>query len=753
VKARLGTAPVDAAMGAPEGSMYSDWMGRKFEDFVAQHTGQRINPFEFTTKFMPHEDQVGLMEKFHQSLTPEQQAYRVKMEDPGAGYANQVNNYLPKAEGFANARDTLKNMGIAGLGAGAGAVSGNMLYDALNDDDPTNDSTLLRAASTLGGAGLGGAAAYYGGTNAGRQAVQRLLGGVKLAHESPTDLTQAQVDWFHQALKEILGQDGNQPGECNQKLALVTKQADGGPRYITLDELKAYGKNSNVMELLKKGHGSKKCRECGTVSQCRCPSSVHGSLPGTFMDPGECWKCRERVAAENTSPEHVVKTAKEEHKTWIGVDLDGTLAKYNGWKGETHIGEPIPLMVNRVKEWLAAGKDVRIMTARVANVDDDTVENAIKAWCKEHLGQELPVTNVKDHQMEELWDDRAHRVEKNTGVKLAAIKQAIGSGNGLYLPGITPGPPVLAAPKPPVPAAPKPLPSRSTPWSQLPIANVTPRPNPKPAPGLQSWLSALRTPKTPAWLANKQTTIQSQKDMTDTRPMLQMANPAHRGRWWGTQDLTNFLHDDTGRRNFATEMAQHSLPDRPVNEFLQHPIAEALFERRNIATPYQMGTSNVADFPEGITRQSITGGLVKLTGKPAAGIPAPAVANHEFEHARQLIVTPHYDAHQRDFDDSTNEIVARMKGNSPLEIPAGLGDLVFTGEMADNILRERTGRGIEPGGEGPSVTYPNGVQHSVRSMLDQAKQHGYWDGRTMTDLLQTPEGQQYFRRISNPGNQ
>jgi hypothetical protein len=26
---------------------------------------------------------------------------------------------------------------------------------------------------------------------------------------------------------------------------------------------------------------------------------------------------------------------------WIGVDLDGTLAHYDGWKGIDHIGEPI----------------------------------------------------------------------------------------------------------------------------------------------------------------------------------------------------------------------------------------------------------------------------------------------------------------------------------------------------------------------------------------------------------------------------
>ena len=50
---------------------------------------------------------------------------------------------------------------------------------------------------------------------------------------------------------------------------------------------------------------------------------------------------------------------------WIGIDLDGTLAEYDGWKGVEHIGKPIPSMVERVKAWIIEGKDVRIFTARV----------------------------------------------------------------------------------------------------------------------------------------------------------------------------------------------------------------------------------------------------------------------------------------------------------------------------------------------------------------------------------------------------
>lgn len=105
---------------------------------------------------------------------------------------------------------------------------------------------------------------------------------------------------------------------------------------------------------------------------------------------------------------------------WIGVDLDGTLAEYGGWKGEAHIGAPIAPMVDRVKTWRAAGLDVRIFTARVCADGGDqrdvaTVRGYIERWCLEHLGEVLPVTNVKDYGMVELWDDRAVQVVCNTG--------------------------------------------------------------------------------------------------------------------------------------------------------------------------------------------------------------------------------------------------------------------------------------------------------------------------------------------------
>lgn len=101
------------------------------------------------------------------------------------------------------------------------------------------------------------------------------------------------------------------------------------------------------------------------------------------------------------------------NRGWIGVDLDGTLAFYDGWKGVEHIGEPVPLMLERVKNWIAEGREVRIFTARAMQKSSIPY---ILDWCKLHIGVELRVTNVKDFRMTELWDDRAVGVVHNTGL-------------------------------------------------------------------------------------------------------------------------------------------------------------------------------------------------------------------------------------------------------------------------------------------------------------------------------------------------
>ena len=107
-----------------------------------------------------------------------------------------------------------------------------------------------------------------------------------------------------------------------------------------------------------------------------------------------------------------------EHRGWIGVDLDGVLAHYTTWYADGRIGAPVPAMLERVKQWLRDGEEVRVFTARVAVLDmhERTRQHQlIASWCVEHVGLVLQVTHMKDMHMRVLYDDRCVQVEPNTG--------------------------------------------------------------------------------------------------------------------------------------------------------------------------------------------------------------------------------------------------------------------------------------------------------------------------------------------------
>ncbi len=103
---------------------------------------------------------------------------------------------------------------------------------------------------------------------------------------------------------------------------------------------------------------------------------------------------------------------------WIGVDLDGTLAEYDLWLGPEFIGEPVPAMLDRVRQWVSEGIEVRVVTARAGHPRH---RRFVEIWLQRHgLGQ-LSVTDKKDYAMIELWDDRCVAVQTNRGEPLHAV--------------------------------------------------------------------------------------------------------------------------------------------------------------------------------------------------------------------------------------------------------------------------------------------------------------------------------------------
>lgn len=105
-------------------------------------------------------------------------------------------------------------------------------------------------------------------------------------------------------------------------------------------------------------------------------------------------------------------TSEQEQRT-IAVDLDGTLAHYEEFDPR-YIGDPVPEMLARVKQWLKDGFRIVIFTARVADGKEETL-SLIQNWIVEHIGEPLDITCRKTPDLEFLVDDKAIPIVKNTG--------------------------------------------------------------------------------------------------------------------------------------------------------------------------------------------------------------------------------------------------------------------------------------------------------------------------------------------------
>jgi hypothetical protein len=103
---------------------------------------------------------------------------------------------------------------------------------------------------------------------------------------------------------------------------------------------------------------------------------------------------------------------KSKHEHWTGFDLDGTIAKDDGWKGKEYIGEPVKKLVDKIQKLLDKGEKVKIFTARAF---DKKAIPFIRDWMKNNNIPLLEITNKKDPGMIRIYDDRVVQVRKNTG--------------------------------------------------------------------------------------------------------------------------------------------------------------------------------------------------------------------------------------------------------------------------------------------------------------------------------------------------
>lgn len=94
-------------------------------------------------------------------------------------------------------------------------------------------------------------------------------------------------------------------------------------------------------------------------------------------------------------------------RTWIGFDLDGTLAHDTPFRyDDTVIGTPIEAVASAARRLIAEGKDVRLFTARAYNASPEVLR-AMEGWCEKCLGKKIPIQAHKDNELLYFFDDRA----------------------------------------------------------------------------------------------------------------------------------------------------------------------------------------------------------------------------------------------------------------------------------------------------------------------------------------------------------
>lgn len=185
---------------------------------------------------------------------------------------------------------------------------------------------------------------------------------------------------------------------------------------------------------------------------------------------------------------------------------------------------------------------------------------------------------------------------------------------------------------------------------------------------------------------------------------------------WGPRiaDTNKSIYSsDWDKPRGALFMAVGDQSKKPVS-YESTPASKMLLERRNRNFPPPMipprgtgpgwavpgsayVTKNISDW--GSPGSQVFGNLM---GRDAT-------INHEYEHAYR----------QKDYGE-------RYHNNKFKEVGPTIGDLIFRGQQ----FYMDEGKPLKH-----TVKLPGHKQHDLTWMLKKAKEHGYWDGKPMTDLI------------------
>jgi len=88
-------------------------------------------------------------------------------------------------------------------------------------------------------------------------------------------------------------------------------------------------------------------------------------------------------------------------------------------------------MINRARELIAQGEDVRIFSARANPMRYDMHGDylymimQIKEWCRTHIGKIIPIEFKKDEYLKYYYDDKAKQVVRNEGIVVEDIANVV----------------------------------------------------------------------------------------------------------------------------------------------------------------------------------------------------------------------------------------------------------------------------------------------------------------------------------------
>lgn len=173
-----GVKTYDELMQPHFTSAFRKWRaGQQGQGQLLEGASGWLEPHEIDPQTVPLEAQRDFIRQYHEGLPPTLQAERQRVETDtwGPGLKNNEKNYRPVIEEGLKARNTMQTVGMTAGGAAAGGVLGHYLHRAMTGGREKDKYNPGYWAATGLGAGLGGAAGYFGGTPQGREAIARLL--------------------------------------------------------------------------------------------------------------------------------------------------------------------------------------------------------------------------------------------------------------------------------------------------------------------------------------------------------------------------------------------------------------------------------------------------------------------------------------------------------------------------------------------------------------------------------------------------